>query len=74
MIADHQIQRLFNKRVKNASSEKIYRDTRRKKALLIVVVSLVSFVVLITVLASIFAEIQKPRFVNRDLVMQNELI
>jgi FtsP/CotA-like multicopper oxidase with cupredoxin domain len=47
---------------------------RLKKAILLVVASLATFVVLITVLAFIFAEIQQPRFVNRDLVMQNELV
>jgi FtsP/CotA-like multicopper oxidase with cupredoxin domain len=45
-----------------------------KKAILIALGLLASFVVLITVVAYIFAEIQQPRFVNRDLVMQNELI
>ncbi len=48
--------------------------SRLRKAILIVVGFLASFVALITVLAFIFAEIQQPRFVNRDLVMQNELI
>lgn len=35
---------------------------------------LASFVALITVFAFMFAEIQQPRFINRDLVMQNKLI
>jgi len=54
--------------------KKSIANTRLKKALLIVAVSLTSFVVLITVLAFIFAEVQQPRFANRDLVMQNELL
>jgi bilirubin oxidase len=54
--------------------KKAIANTRLKKAILIVAASLASFVVLITVLAFIFAEIQQPRFVNRDLVMQNELL
>jgi bilirubin oxidase len=45
-----------------------------KKAVLIVLGSLAAFALLVTVVASIFAEIQQPRFVNRDLVIQNELI
>ena len=47
---------------------------RLRKVIFTVVGFLASFVALITVLAFIFAEIQQPRFVNRDLVMQNELI
>jgi suppressor of ftsI len=47
---------------------------RLRKVSFIVVGFLVSFVALITVLAFIFAEIQQPRFVNHDLMMQNELI
>ena len=54
--------------------KKSIANTRLKKAILIVAASLASFVVLITVLAFIFAEIQQPKFVNRDLVMQNELL
>jgi bilirubin oxidase len=49
-------------------------NTRLKKTILIVVVSLASFIVLITVISFIFAEIQQPRFVNRNLVMQNALL
>ena len=45
-----------------------------KKAILITLGFLASFVVLITVVSFIFAEIQVPRFVNRDLVIQNKLI
>src|SRR5688500_15577577 len=52
----------------------IRQKARFKKTILIVLGPLASFVVLITVVAYIFAEIQQPRFVNRDLVMQNELI
>jgi FtsP/CotA-like multicopper oxidase with cupredoxin domain len=55
-------------------SIKSIANTRPKKVILIVVASLASFIVLITVISFIFAEIQQPRFVNRDLVMQNELI
>jgi FtsP/CotA-like multicopper oxidase with cupredoxin domain len=44
-----------------------------KKTILIVVASLAAFIVFITVVSFIFAEIQQPKFVNRDLVMQNEL-
>ena len=47
---------------------------RLRKVSFIVVGFLASFVALITVLAFIFAEIQQPKFVNHDLVMQNELI
>ena len=48
--------------------------SRVRKGIFIVVGFLAAFVALITVLAFIFAEIQEPGFVNRDLVMQNELI
>jgi FtsP/CotA-like multicopper oxidase with cupredoxin domain len=47
---------------------------RLRKVISIVVGFLASFVALITVLAFIFAEIQQPRFVNHDLIMQNELL
>lgn len=47
---------------------------RLRKAILIVVGFLASFIALITALAFMFAEIQKPRFVNHDLVMQNALL
>jgi bilirubin oxidase len=47
---------------------------RLKKAVFLVAGSLAIFVVLITVLAFIFAETQRPRFVNRDLLIQNKLI
>ena len=69
MIVDHQ-----TKERKMLVPEKSIANIRLKKALLIVAASLASFVVLITVLAFIFTEIQQPRFVNRDLVMQNELL
>ena len=49
-------------------------NTRLRKGIFIVIGFLAAFVALITVLAFIFAEIQAPRFVNRDLMMQNELI
>jgi FtsP/CotA-like multicopper oxidase with cupredoxin domain len=53
-------------------------STRPKKRLRKVMSTLVgflaSFVALITVLAFIFAEIQQPKFVNRDLLMQNALL
>lgn len=48
--------------------------SRLRKAIFIGVGFLASFVVLITVVSFIFAEVQQPRLVNRDLVMQNELI
>ena len=47
---------------------------RLRKVIFIVVGFLASFVALITILAFIFAEFQQPRFVNHDLVMQNELL
>ncbi len=47
---------------------------RLRKVIFIMVAFLATFVALITVLAFIFAEIQQPRFVNRDLVMQNKLL
>jgi hypothetical protein len=45
-----------------------------RKVIFILVGFLASFVALITVLAFIFAEVQQPRFVNHDLVMQNKLL
>jgi len=44
---------------------------RLRKVIFIGIGFLASFVALITVLAFIFAEIQQPGFVNRDLMMQN---
>jgi FtsP/CotA-like multicopper oxidase with cupredoxin domain len=60
--------------VPKRSTANTRQKIRLKKAILIVVASLAAFVILITVLAFIFAEIQQPKFVNRDLVMQNKLI
>lgn len=48
--------------------------SRLRKGIFIVVGFLAAFVALITVLSFIFAGIQEPRFVNRDLVMQNALL
>jgi bilirubin oxidase len=48
--------------------------SRLRKGIFIAVGFLAAFVILITVSSFIFAEIQQPRFVNRDLVMQNALI
>ena len=50
------------------------QKSRLRKGIFIVLAFLAAFVALITVLAFIFAEIQQPKFVNRDLVMQNKLI
>jgi FtsP/CotA-like multicopper oxidase with cupredoxin domain len=47
---------------------------RRRKVIFMIVGFLATFVTLMTVLAFIFAEIQQPRFVNRDLMMQNQLM
>ena len=54
--------------------KKFTANTRLKKAILIGLASLVAFVVLITVISFSFVEIQQPKFVNRDLVMQNALL
>ena len=54
--------------------KKSIANTRLKKAILIVVASVASFVALITIISFIFAEIQQPKFVNHGLVMQNKLI
>jgi FtsP/CotA-like multicopper oxidase with cupredoxin domain len=48
-------------------------NTRFKKIILIVAASLAAFIVLFTGVAFLFAQIQQPRFVNRDLRMQNKL-
>jgi bilirubin oxidase len=48
--------------------------SRLRKGIFIGVGFLAAFVALITVLSFIFAEIQEPRFVNRDVIMQNKLI
>jgi FtsP/CotA-like multicopper oxidase with cupredoxin domain len=60
--------------VPKKSTVSIHPKSRLRKGLFIVVGFLAAFVALITVLAFIFAAIQEPRFVNGDLVMQNELI
>jgi FtsP/CotA-like multicopper oxidase with cupredoxin domain len=51
-----------------------HAKSRLRKGVFIVLAFLAAFVALMMVLAFIFAEIQQPRFVNHDLVMQNELI
>ena len=60
--------------VPKKSTVSTHPKSRLRKGIFIVVGFLAAFVALITVLAYIFAEIQQPRFVNRDLMMQNELI
>jgi bilirubin oxidase len=59
--------------VPKKSTAGIHRISRLRKGIFIVVSFLAFFVALITVLSFIFAEIQQPKFVNLDLVMQNEL-
>src|SRR5215207_1163887 len=51
-----------------------HAKSRLTKGVFTVLAFLAAFVALMTVLAFIFAEIQQPRFVNHDLVMQNALI
>jgi len=60
--------------VPKKSTVNTHPKSRLRKGIFIVIGFLAAFVALITVLAFIFAEIQEPSFVNRDLVMQNELI
>jgi FtsP/CotA-like multicopper oxidase with cupredoxin domain len=60
--------------VPKVSTVSTHPKNRLRKVILIVAASLASFVALITVISFIFAEIQQPKFVNRNLVMQNELI
>src|SRR6266498_4199964 len=60
--------------VPKKSTISTHPKSRLRKGIFIAVGFLAAFIAMITVLAFIFAEIQQPRFVNRDLAMQNELI
>ena len=60
--------------VPKKSTVSSHPKSRLRKGIFIVIGFLAAFIGLITVLAFIFAEIQQPRFVNRNLVMQNKLI